>query len=81
MPSVTMNPLPTHFTHAIPPLANLHYLDYDDFGDRIHMRGWKSSEPMLITFSPYFGEAIETRVAKTSQRSYVVLTLDDVMYE
>ena len=45
------------------------------------MMGWKSFEPVLITFNPYFGEAIETRVAKTGQRSYVVLTLDEVMYE
>lgn len=80
-PSVTMNRLPAHSTHAIPPPASLHCLDYDDAEDNIHMMGWESFELDPIIFDPHFGQAIERKVALTSQRLYVVLTPNEVMYE
>lgn len=80
-PSVTMNRLPAHSTHVVPPPASLHCLDYDDVEDSIHMMGWGSFELEPIIFDPHFGLAIERKVALIGQRSYVVLTLNEVMYE
>ncbi|RVW36411.1 Transposon Ty3-I Gag-Pol polyprotein [Vitis vinifera] len=37
-PSVTTNPLPAHTTHAVPPPADgIHFLEFDEIDDHIHM--------------------------------------------
>nr|CAN67366.1 hypothetical protein VITISV_007976 [Vitis vinifera] len=37
-PSVTMNPLPAHTTHAIPhPADDIRFLDFDEIDDHVHM--------------------------------------------
>ena len=37
-PSVTTIPLPAHTTHAVPPPADgIHFLDFDEIDDHIHM--------------------------------------------
>ncbi|KAL6335862.1 hypothetical protein AAG906_003487 [Vitis piasezkii] len=44
-PSVTMNPLPAHITHAVPPPAdNMHSIDFVEFDDHIHMLSWDDYE-------------------------------------
>ena len=48
-PSVTMNPLPTHTTHAVPPPTNsMHSIDFVELDDHIHMLSWDESEPEPI---------------------------------
>ena len=40
-PSVTQNPLPTHTTHIVPqPDGGIHFLDFADSDDHIHMLSW-----------------------------------------
>ncbi|RVW53231.1 hypothetical protein CK203_091616 [Vitis vinifera] len=37
-PSVTTNPLPAHTTHAVPPpVGDIHFLEFDEIDDHIHM--------------------------------------------
>ena len=48
-PSVTTNPLPAHTSHAIPPSANnIHFMDFTEPIDRIHMLSWEDFEPEPI---------------------------------
>ncbi|RVW63776.1 Transposon Ty3-I Gag-Pol polyprotein [Vitis vinifera] len=48
-PSVTTNPLPTHTTHAVPPPAGgIHFLDFDETDDHVHMLSWDDSDPEPI---------------------------------
>ncbi|XP_034689106.1 uncharacterized protein LOC117916976 [Vitis riparia] len=48
-PSVTTNPLPAHTTHAVPPPADgIHFLDFDEIDDRIHMLSDDDSDPEPI---------------------------------
>ncbi|RVW78291.1 hypothetical protein CK203_055767 [Vitis vinifera] len=48
-PSVTTNPLPTHTTHAVPPPAGgIHFLDFDETDDHVHMLSWDDPEPEPI---------------------------------
>ena len=49
-PSVTTNPLPTHTTHAVPPPAvGIHFLDFDEIDDHVHMLSEDNSdlEPIM----------------------------------
>ena len=47
-PSVTMNPLPAHSTHAVPPpLGGIHHIDFVE-DDRIHMSSWDDGLPEPI---------------------------------
>ena len=40
-PSVTTNPLPAHTTHVVPPPADgIHFLEFFDLDDHIHMLSW-----------------------------------------
>ena len=46
---MTTNPLPTHTTHAVPPLAGgIHFLDFDETDDHVHMLSWDDSDPEPI---------------------------------
>ena len=48
-PSVTTNLLPAHATHAIPPPADdIHFLDFDEIDDHIHMLSDDDSNPEPI---------------------------------
>nr|CAN83915.1 hypothetical protein VITISV_022301 [Vitis vinifera] len=48
-PSVTTNPLPTHTTHAVPPPAGgVHFLDFDETDDHVHMLSWDDPDPEPI---------------------------------
>ncbi|KAJ9704055.1 hypothetical protein PVL29_005372 [Vitis rotundifolia] len=48
-PSVTTNPLPAHTTHAVPPPADgIHFLDFDEIDDHIHMLSDDDSDPEPI---------------------------------
>ncbi|RVW23717.1 hypothetical protein CK203_100799 [Vitis vinifera] len=48
-PSVTTNPLPTHTTHAVPPPAGgIHFLDFDETDDHVHMLSWDDPDPETI---------------------------------
>ncbi|WKA04767.1 hypothetical protein VitviT2T_022774 [Vitis vinifera] len=48
-PSVTINPLPTHTTHAVPPPAGgIHFLDFDETDDHVHMLSWDDPDPEPI---------------------------------
>ncbi|RVW45488.1 hypothetical protein CK203_079719, partial [Vitis vinifera] len=48
-PSVTTNPLPTHTTHAVPPPAGgIHFLDFDETDDHVHMLSWDDPDPEPI---------------------------------
>ena len=43
---MTTNPLPTHTTHAVPPPADgIHFLDFDEIDDHVHMLSWDDSDP------------------------------------
>ncbi|WKA13007.1 hypothetical protein VitviT2T_030344 [Vitis vinifera] len=47
--SVTTNPLPTHTTHAVPPPAGgIHFLDFDETDDHVHMLSWDDPDPEPI---------------------------------
>ena len=49
-PSVTTNPLPTHTTHVVPPPADsIHFLDFDEIDDHVHMLSGDDSnlEPIM----------------------------------
>ena len=48
---MTTNTLPTHSTHAVPPLVgSMHFLDFTDGDDAIHMLTWDDlvSRPIVI---------------------------------
>ncbi|RVW66476.1 hypothetical protein CK203_065087 [Vitis vinifera] len=48
-PSVTTNPLPAHTTHAVPPPADdIHFLEFDEIDDHIHMLSDDDSDPEPI---------------------------------
>ena len=50
-PSVTTNTLPTHTSHAVPPLADsIHFMDFIKLDDRIHMLSWDDYElePIVV---------------------------------
>ena len=43
--SVITNPLSAHTTHAVPPSADgIHFLDFAELDDHIHMLSWDDSE-------------------------------------
>ena len=49
-PSVTTKPLPTHFTHAVPPpLGDIHHINLIE-DDSIHMLSWddRLPEPIVL---------------------------------
>ena len=49
--SVTTNPLPAHTTHAVsPPTDDIHFIDFAEFDDHIHMLSWDKleSEPIVV---------------------------------
>ncbi|RVX12203.1 hypothetical protein CK203_010754 [Vitis vinifera] len=61
-PSVTTNPLPTHTTHAVPPPAGgIHFLDFDETDDHVHMLSWDDPDPEPIMPAGF------TRRAATSE--------------
>ncbi|KAJ9679424.1 hypothetical protein PVL29_021374 [Vitis rotundifolia] len=64
-PSVTTNPLPAHSTHAVPPPAGgIHFLDFAESDDHIHMLSWEDSEPELIVVDEIYeidGETLGPR--------------------
>ena len=46
---MTTNPLPTHTTHAIPPPADgIHFLNFDEIDDHVHMLSEDDSNPEPI---------------------------------
>ena len=46
---MTTNPLPTHTTHAVPPLIDsIHFLDFDEINDHVHMLSGDDSDPEPI---------------------------------
>ena len=48
-PSVTQNPLLVHTKHAVPPLdSGIHFLDFADSDDHIHMLSWDDMDPEPI---------------------------------
>ena len=47
--NVTQNPLPAHNTHAVPPPADdIHFLDFDEIDDHVHMLSEDDSDPEPI---------------------------------
>ena len=53
--SVTTNPLPSHTTHAVPPLADsLHSIDFAELDDQIRMMSWNESEPKPIVLDEIY---------------------------
>ncbi|KAJ9693913.1 hypothetical protein PVL29_009741 [Vitis rotundifolia] len=47
-PSVTMNPLPAHTTHSVPPpTSGIHHMDFVQ-DDVIHMLSWDDGLPEMI---------------------------------
>ena len=45
-PSVTTNPLLAHTSHAVlSPVDNIHFMDFTEPDDRIHMLSWDDFEP------------------------------------
>ena len=47
--SVTTNPLPAHTTHVVPPpVDGIHFLDFVEIDDHIHMLSWDDTEPEPI---------------------------------
>ncbi|RVW86525.1 hypothetical protein CK203_042130 [Vitis vinifera] len=72
-PSVTTNPLPTHTTHAVPPLADsMHSIDFVEFDDYIHMLSWDDSEPEPIVVdevrAPYVDDIHTSDIQKGQER-------------
>ena len=54
-PSVTTNPLPAHTTHVVPPPADgIHFLEFFDLDDHIHMLSWDDIEPKPIVSDEIF---------------------------
>ena len=50
-----MNPLPTHTTHAVPPLIDsVHSIDFVELDDHIHMLSWDESEPEPIVLNKIY---------------------------
>ncbi|RVW84879.1 hypothetical protein CK203_039490 [Vitis vinifera] len=48
-PSVTQNPLPAHTTHAVPPPTDgIHFLEFDEIDDHIHMLSDDDLDPEPI---------------------------------
>ena len=48
-PSVTTNLLPAHTSHAVlPPTGGIHFMDFTEPDDRIHMLSWDDYEPKPI---------------------------------
>ncbi|WJZ90880.1 hypothetical protein VitviT2T_009995 [Vitis vinifera] len=48
-PSVTTNPLPAHTTRAVhPPADGIHFLEFSDHDDYIHMLSWDDTDPEPI---------------------------------
>ena len=46
---MTTNPLPAHTTHAVPPPADdIHFLDFDEIDDHIHMLSEDDSDSKPI---------------------------------
>ena len=49
---MTTNQLSTHTTHAVPPPADgIHFLDFDEIEDHVHMLSWDDSD--LEPIMPY----------------------------
>ena len=49
--SVNSNPLLTYFTHAVPsPAGGIHYIDFTESDDHIHMLSWDDQGPEPIVF-------------------------------
>ena len=47
--NVTTNPLPAHTSHAIPPPTDdIHFMDFTEPDDRIHMLSWDDYESKTI---------------------------------
>ena len=65
-PSITTNPLPSHSTHAVPPSAGgIHFIDFDDTDDFIHMMSWDDHAPepiMLVEDSEVDGFVLSTQL-------------------
>ena len=48
-PSVTTNPLLAHTSHAVlSPVGSIHFMDFTESDDRIHMLSWDDFEPELV---------------------------------
>ena len=48
-PSVTTNPLSSHTTHAVfPPTDSMHFIDFAELDDHIHMMSWNKLKPEPI---------------------------------
>ena len=48
-PSVTINPLPAHTSHVVPPPADsIHFMDFTEPDDYVHMLSWDDSKPEPI---------------------------------
>ena len=54
-PSVTTNPLPAHTTRAVPPPADgIHFLEFSNHDDFIHMLSWDDTNPEpIISYGIY----------------------------
>ena len=47
--SVTTNPLPAHTSHVVPPpTGGIHFMDFTEPDDYIHMLSWDDSKPEPI---------------------------------
>ncbi|KAL6350070.1 hypothetical protein AAG906_004005 [Vitis piasezkii] len=63
-PSVTMNPLSAHFTHAVPPPpSDIHHIDFVQ-NDSIHMMSWDDGLPEPIVLDD--GYKVDTMGSQTS---------------
>ena len=55
--SISSNPLPTYSTHEVPPPAGgIHFIDFAESEDRIHMLSWDDQRPKPIVFDDGYGD-------------------------
>ena len=56
-PSVSSNPLSTYSTHEVPPpVGGIHFIDFAESDDRIHMLSWDDQGLGSIIFDDGYGD-------------------------
>ncbi|RVX08068.1 Retrovirus-related Pol polyprotein from transposon 297 [Vitis vinifera] len=75
-PSVTTNPLSTHTTHTVPPPASdIHFIDFVELDDHIHILSWDESEPEPILSDGAPGAFTSTLAAPSFPNYMSLMTL------
>ena len=76
-PSFSSNPLPTYSTHVVPSLERgIHYIDFAESDDRIHMLSWDDQGSRSIVFDDSYGDDGVHEVFPSQQiNAHVISTL------